>query len=182
MNTILIVICSLIAIGGLLAILYIVLYNRIQVLNIRVNEAENIIDEELRKKYDLILESEAIIKKVTKKEITLFEELKKLKTQDISTFDFDRKINEAISVIKQVRSDYEGLNKNKNFMKIINELQDSEEKLEAAKSFYNKYTSKINEGIKKFPSNIVALIHQIKPRTYFDGKNMFDEEIEDFKL
>ena len=182
MNTFLLVICSLIAIGGLLAILYIVLYNRIQVLNIRVNEAETIIDEELRKKYDLILESEAIIKKVTKKEITLFEELKEMKDKDISTFDFDRKIIEAFGIIKQVRLDYDSLEKNKNFLKIINSINDEDEKLEAAKSFYNKYTSKVNEVIKKFPSNIIALIHQIKTKTYFDGKNMFDEEIEDFKL
>ena len=182
MNSVLLIICSLIAILGLLAILYIVLYNRIQVLNIRVNEAETIIDEELRKKYDLILESEAIIKKVTKKEISLFEELKGLKEKDISTFDFDRKIIEAFGVIKQVRLDYDSLEKNKNFLKIINSIQDSDEKLEAAKSFYNKYTSKMNEVIRKFPSNIIALIHQIKTKTYIDGKNMFDEEIEDFKL
>lgn len=182
MNSVLLIICSLIAILGLLAILYIVLYNRIQVLNIRVNEAETIIDEELRKKYDLILESEAIIKKVTKKEITLFAELKEIKDKDISTFDFDRKTKEAFGVIKQVRLDYDSLEKNKNFLNIINSINDVDEKLEAAKSFYNKYTSKINEVIKKFPSNIIALIHQIKTKTYFDGKNMFDEEIEDFKL
>lgn len=182
MNTFLITLCAIIAIVGLLAILYIVLYNRIQVLNIRVNEAETIIDEELRKKYDLIMESETIIKKVTKKEITLFDEMRDLKNKDITNFDFDRKISEAFGVIKQVKSDYESLEKNDEFLNIINSIYDSNEKLEAAKSFYNKYTTKLNEIIKKFPSNIIALIHQIKLKTYFDGKNMFDDEIEDFKL
>ena len=78
--------------------------------------------------------------------------------------------------------DYDSLEKNKDFTNIINSLYDSDEKLEAAKSFYNKYTSKLNEVIRKFPSNIIALIHQIKTKAYFDGKNMFDDEIEDFKL
>jgi len=182
MNIVLQIICVIIGIGGLLAIFYIAVYNKIQVLNIRVNEAETIIDEELRKKYDLILQSEAIIKKTTKKEITLFQELKELKSKDISTFDFERKCVEGYNLIKQIQSDYENLDKNDEFLKIVNSIMDSNEKLEAAKSFYNKYTSKLNEVIKKFPSNIVALIHQVKVKTYFDGKNMFDEEIEDFKL
>lgn len=182
MNTFVMILCSIIAIGGLLAIFYIAIYNKIQVLNIRVNEAETIIDEELRKKYDLILQSEAIIKKTTKKEITLFQELKDLKTCDISTFDFERKCSEGYNLIKQIKSDYESLEKNDDFSNIINSVLDCNEKLEAAKSFYNKYTSKLNEVIKKFPSNIIALIHQVKVKTYFDGKNMFDEELEDFKL
>ena len=182
MNMFITVVCAIIGVGGLLAIFYVAIYNKIQVLNIRVNEAETIIDEELRKKYDLILQSEAIIKKTTKKEITLFQELKELKSKDISTFDFERKCVEGYNLIKQIQSDYENLDKNDEFLKIVNSIMDSNEKLEAAKSFYNKYTSKLNEVIKKFPSNIVALIHQVKVKTYFDGKNMFDEEIEDFKL
>lgn len=182
MNMFITIVSAIVGIGGLLAIIYILIYNKIQVLNIRVNESETIIDEELRKKYDLILQSEAIIKKTTKKEITLFKELKDLKTKEISTFEFERKCCEGYNLIKQIRSDYENLEKNDEFSNIINSILDCNEKLEAAKSFYNKYTSKLNEVIKKFPSNIIALIHQVKVKTYFDGKDMFDEEIEDFKL
>lgn len=182
MNAFVTIVCAIIGIGGLLAIFYIAVYNKIQVLKIRVNEAETIIDEELRKKYDLILQSEKIIKKTTKKEITLFQELKDLKNQDISTFDFERKCSDGYNLIKQIKSDYESLEKNDDFNNIINSIVDCNEKLEAAKSFYNKYTSKLNEVVKKFPSNIIALIHQVKAKTYFDGKDMFDDEIEDFKL
>lgn len=182
MNLFITILCSIIGIASLFAIFYILVYNRIQVLNIRVNEAETIIDEELRKKYDLILQSESLIKKTTKKEITLFKELKALKNEEISTFDFERKCSEGYNLIKQIRSDYESLEKNDEFSNIINSILNSNEKLEAAKSFYNKYTSKLNEVIKKFPSNIIALIHKVKTKTYFDGKDMFDDEIEDFKL
>ena len=182
MNTFLVVFLSIVILVCLIAILYIVLYNKIQALNIRVNEAETSIDDDLREKYDLIMESEKIIKKATKKEINLFDDLRELKNQDISNFDFDRKIQEAFRVIKQVKADYESLEKNKTFTKIINSINNTNEKLEAAKAFYNKYTSKLNELLTKFPTNIIALIHRIKVKTYFDGKNMFDEDIEDFKL
>lgn len=182
MNMFISIVFAIIGIAGIFAILYIVIYNKIQVLNIRVNEAETIIDEELRKKYDLILQSEKIIKKTTKKEITLFQELKDLKNENISTFDFERKCSEGYNLIKQIKCDYESLEKNDDFNNIINSILDCNEKLEAAKSFYNKYTSKLNEVIRKFPSNIIALIHKVKAKTYFDGKDMFDDEIDDFKI
>ena len=64
-------------------------------------------------------------------------------------------------------------------MKIFYKLN---ERLEATKSFYNKYTSLLNKLIKKFPSNILAKIHHIEVQTYFDGKDLFDDKKEDFKL
>ena len=35
------------------------------------------------------------------------------------------------------------------------------EKLQAAKSYYNKYTSELNDSIRTFPSNIVSRLHRI---------------------
>ena len=64
----------------------------------------------------------------------------------------------------------------KKYLKII------EEKSDAAKSYYNKYTTSLNLLIKKFPSNIIARIHGIEERFYFDNKNMNDNDILDFKL
>ena len=40
----------------------------------------------------------------------------------------------------------------------------------------------LNAHIRKFPNNIVAKIHQIKSKPYFDGKDMFDDNTKDFKL
>ena len=94
----------------------------------------------------------------------------------------DRKITEGENIIYKVKNDYKSLDENEEFAEIINKLKDCNEKLEAAKSFYNKYTTEINLKIKKFPTNIIAKIHKIKVRNYFDGKNMFDDEIKDFKL
>ena len=36
--------------------------------------------------------------------------------------------------------------------------------------------------VRKFPTNLVALISKYKERTYYDGKNMNDDIINDFKL
>ncbi len=182
MNLIMIIILIAIVLIGILIISYIYNYNNLQELNIKINESESIIDNELRNKYDLIMKSSTTINKLLKKEVTYFKDLEKLKKEDISNFDLDRKIIEGENLIHQVKNDYKSLNDNEEYISIINDLKDSDELLEAAKSFYNKYTTEINLLIKKFPTNIIAKFHKIKLRNYFDGKNMFDDEIKDFKL
>ena len=52
----------------------------------------------------------------------------------------DRKITEGENIIYKVKNDYKSLDENEEFTEIINKLKDCNEKLEAAKSFYNKYT------------------------------------------
>lgn len=182
MNLILAIILGLIVIIGFLIIQYIFNYNKLQEMNIKINEAESIIDNELRNKYDLIQRSSSIINKLLKKEITYFKELEELKKKNISNFDMDRKITEGENLIQKIKNDFQSLEENEEYNEITNSLKDSDEMLVAAKSFYNKYTTEINLIIKKFPTNIIAKIHRIKLRNYFDGKNMFDDEIKDFKL
>lgn len=182
MKLILIIILVAIILIGILVIQYIFNYNRLQEMNIKINEAESIIDNELRNKYDLVMRSSTIINKLLKKEVTYFKELEKLKNDNISNFEIDRKITEGENLIHKVKNDYKSLEDNEECNTIINDLKDSDEILNAAKSFFNKYTTEINLIIKKFPTNLIAKIHRIKVRNYFDGKNMFDEEIKDFKL
>lgn len=182
MNIIMIIILIAIILIGILIISYIYNFNNLQEKNIKINESESIIDNELRNKYDLVMKSSTTINKLLKKEVTYFKDLEKLKKDNISNFDLDRKITEGENLIDQVKNDYKSLNDNEEYISIINDLKDSDEILEAAKSFYNKYTTEINLLIKKFPTNIIAKFHKIKLRNYFDGKNMFDDEIKDFKL
>ena len=182
MNIIMIIILIAIILIGILIISYIYNFNNLQEKNIKINESESIIDNELRNKYDLIMKSSTTINKLLKKEVTYFKDLEKLKKDNISNFDLDRKITEGENLIDQVKNDYKSLNDNEEYISIINDLKDSDEILEAAKSFYNKYRTEINLLIKKFPTNIIAKFHKIKLRNYFDGKNMFDDEIKDFKL
>lgn len=182
MKLALIIILIAIILIGVIVIQYIFKYNKLQEMNIKINEAESIIDNELRNKYDLVMRSSAIINKLLKKEVSYFKDLEKLKKDNISNFELDRKITEGENLIHKVKNDYQSLEDNEEYNSILNELKDSDEILDAAKSFFNKYTTEINLIIKKFPTNLIAKIHRIKVKNYFDGKNMFDDEIKDFKL
>ena len=112
MNIIMIIILIAIIFIGILIISYIYNFNNLQEKNIKINESESIIDNELRNKYDLIMKSSTTINKLLKKEVTYFKDLEKLKKDNISNFDLDRKIVEGENLIHQVKNDYKSLEDN----------------------------------------------------------------------
>ena len=160
--------------------IYISIYNKLQKNLIRINEAEFEIDETLRKRYDLLVQLETIINESTKLNQNNFKGLED-KTKEISNFDFDRTLTKATNTFYKIWQDYPVELDKDEFRKLMVDLKINEEKNESSKSYYNKYTTNLNSLIKKFPSNIVAKIHDIDERLYFDNKEMNDDNILDFK-
>lgn len=166
----------------LLAIVYIFYYNRIQDIKLKIDEAEVILDENLRKKYDTIVEIKSLINKVAKNNKINFKDIDNLKKEDISNFDLDRKLDEYIGLINQIFNDYKAVRDNNDLNEKMDEITRIDEKITSAKAYYNKYISESNELVRKFPSNIVAKFHNITIKNFFDNKNLNDEDINDFKL
>lgn len=174
------VILILIIIVGLLVIFYATIYNKIVVYKLKIDKAESVIDEALRQKYDCIARLNGYIKKVVAKKDYLKEYID-LKNKKISNYDLDRKLTEAVNTILELKNDYSELD-TKEFNKELKTINKINEELTSSKNYYNKNTSDLNEVIKKFPNNIVAKIHHYSIKPFFDGKNMQDEIIDDFKL
>lgn len=172
----------LVIVFGTLAILYVYQYNKLQHSKTKIDQAEYLIDESLRSKYDLLLEIDKVSKSELKTETSYFKGLEKVKNENISNFDLDRKFKDYISIFTQLRSDYSDFSENKEVKRLVNENKKIDEKLQAAKSYYNKYTAELNDLIRKFPSNIVARMHKMEIKTFFDGKNLEDDIVDDFKL
>lgn len=171
-----------IIIVGALGILYIFQYNKLQHSKTKIDHAECLIDEALRDRYDVLVRADKLIKAELKSDKTYFKGLDKVKNENISNFDLDRKLTEYVNVAEQIKSDFPDLATNKAFKDILNDDKKISEKLQASKSYYNKYTSELNDLVRQFPSNIVAKMHSIAIKPFFDGKNMEDEIIDDFKL
>lgn len=165
----------------LLLIWYINTYNNYQNYIIRINEAEAFIDTTLRKRFDLLNKSIELIKANTK-ETEVLNIINELKTMKISNFDLDRKLYDAINEFDKYKENNEELKNNESFIKIELGLFESESEIVAARKYYNDIITDYNKLVKKFPTNIVAKISSYKTKTYFDGKNMEDDEINDFKL
>ena len=165
----------------LLLIWYINTYNNYQNYIIRINESEAFIDTTLRKRFDLLNKSIEIIKANTK-ETEVLNIINELKTMKISNFDLDRKLYDAINEFNKYKENNENLKNNESFIKIELGLFESESEIVAARKYYNDIITDFNKLVKRFPTNIVAKISGYKTKTYFDGKNMEDDDINDFKL
>lgn len=166
----------------ILLIWYINIYNNYQNYIIRINEAESFIDTTLRKRFDLLNKSIEIIKAVTKTKKDVLSQITDLKSVKLSNFDLDRKLYEAINEFNSFKENYEDLKNNENFLKVDLGLIESEAEIVAARKYYNDIITDYNKLARTFPSNIIAKVCGYKVKTYFDGKDMEDDDIQDFKL
>ena len=165
-----IILLILLIIAGSLGIVYIINYNKMQYINSKINQSTEIIEESLNSRYELIVNASNIINEKLEDNKDYFKEYINLKNKKLSNFDKDKKINEAIDLIKNLYEDNKSINKNKEVKKIIKDLKEIDEKLTAAKSFFNKNTKEMNELVNKFPSNVVAKINGYKVSQIFDTK------------
>lgn len=163
-------------------IIGITFYNRFQVYIIRINEAENNIDAVLRKRFDLLNKSIEVIKANVKTDDEVLGSIEKLKSKKLSNFDLDRKLYDSLKEFNKYKEKYPKLKSNESFVKIDVELSESEAEIVAFRKYYNDIITDYNKMVKSFPSNVVALAFSFKSKLYFDGKNMEDNDIYDFKL
>lgn len=172
----------LIIIAGVLGIIYVINYNKMQYLQTKIEQSEGIIDETLRERYDLLVKADNIVKSVLKDNKDYFKEYVNIKTDTITNFEMDRKLKNAFNLLVKFKGDYKELESNKDLKEIFNSIKESDEKITATTEYYNKNTNELNGYIRKFPSNIVAKINHIEIRKFFDGKDMSDDNYNDFKL
>ena len=181
MYVLIISLVSLIIIG-LMAISYIATYNHFQTYIIRINEAEAFIDTTLRKRFDLLNKSIGIIKANIKEEQEVLECIVKLRSRKLSNFELDRELYAGINEFHHYKEKIPELKCSECFLKTDMGLFESEAEIVAARKYYNDIITDFNKLVLKFPSAIVAKIHHYKQKSYFDGKDMTDEIINDFKL
>lgn len=167
---------------GVIGIIYAFRYNKIIIDRIKTNEAEVNIDEHLRNKYDDILRCISIIERKINKEVKTFENLKKVKSDQVSNFEMDRLLAKAFDEIKVITEDHPEVKEGKDFGSLIKEINEIEEHLVALRSYYNKYCLAYNKRIKTFPDTIIAKFHKFIEKPYYDGKNLNDDIYTDFKL
>lgn len=181
MNAVMIILLTCIFICFLL-IWNIHIYNRYQEYVIRINEAEANIDSVLRKRFDLLNKSIGVIKSSTKAKGEILNIIEELRSKKLSNFELDRVLYDALNEFHTYALKYEELKSNDAFMKIELGLNESEAEMNALRKYYNDIITDYNKLTKIFPSNLIGKICGYKTKTYYDGKNMEDDIINDFKL
>lgn len=150
-------------------------YNSLVKLNERVNEAWSDITVQLKYRADLIPNLVETVKGYAKHEKSAFEDVTKARAAVMGaknvkdTAEAERSLEGALSKIFAIAESYPELKANSNFQQLQYQLQDVEDKVQAARRFYNAGAKELNTKIKMFPSNIINnMVGHFKPREYYE--------------
>ena len=153
----------------------IALYNRFVTLGNRVIEAWADIDVQLKRRYDLIPNLVETVKGYATHERDAFENVTKARTAALGAGDnvsahaaAENMLTSALKSVFAVAEAYPDLKANQNFLELQRELSDTENKIQAARRFYNTNVRDMNTAISVFPSNLIANLFRVTPRDFFD--------------
>lgn len=152
----------IIAIIVLILLWLIVVFNGLVTLRNRVKEAWSDIEVQLKRRYDLIPNLVETVKGYAKHERQLFENVTKARTSALQAKAPHQKavaenmITEALKTIFAVAENYPDLKASENFKSLQEELADTENKIQAARRFYNTNVRDFNTRREVFPNNLIA--------------------------
>lgn len=158
---------------GVLLLGFIVLYNKLVRKRNHCKESWSGISVQLKRRYDLIPNIVSTVKGYAKHEKEVFENVTKARTAAMnSQGTADKAKNEnmltgALKSIFALAENYPELKANTNFLKLQEELTDTEDKLQGARRFYNSTVKSMNTSIESIPTNIVAKIGKFKKWEFF---------------
>jgi len=158
-------------------------YNGLVRLNEQVNEAWSDITVQLKYRADLIPNVVETVKGYAKHEKEAFKDVTEARSQAMgaksvkSAAAAEDAITASLSKIFAIAEAYPDLKANENFKELQRQLQDVEDKLQAARRFYNTGAKELNVKMKIFPSNMFAQSLGFKVRDYFEVKEEEAEKI-----
>ncbi len=173
------------AILAVLAIAFIVVYNKLIKLKNRADEAWADILTLLKQRYDMIPNMVNVVKGYAKHEKDIFEKVAELRTvaQGVKTPEDAKKADNMFeSTLKSlfaVAENYPELKANENFLHLQNTLKDLEDTIQKARRYYNAVVRDYNNALMVFPNNLIAGILGFKKRDYYEVP---EEETENVKV
>ena len=168
------VVLVIVAIALLVAVLLVVLYNRLVRLRNRAENAWAQVDVQLRRRYDLIPNLVETVKGYASHERTTFEEVTKARTaaQQAQTVQEQAKaeniLTEAIGRLFAVAEQYPELRATENFQQLQGQLEETESKIAVSRQVYNDAVLTYDTALETVPTNIVGNMFSFKAREYFE--------------
>ncbi len=147
---------------GVLLVWGIISYNKFVTLINRAKEAWSDIDIQLKRRYDLIPNLVNTVKGYATHESEVFEKVTTARAQAMGAQNIidksktENMLSNALKSVFAIAEAYPELKANQNFMSLQTELSDTENKIQAARRFYNANVRDLNIAIDSFPSNLVA--------------------------
>lgn len=158
-------------------------YNELVAMVNRVKEAWSDINVQLKRRYDLIPNLVETVKGYASHEKTAFENVTKARAAALGAQGIDEKgkaenmLTGALKSIFAIAEAYPQLKANENFLELQRELSDTENKVQAARRFYNSNIMALNTSIESFPKNIIAGIFKFQKEKFFELDEPTEKEL-----
>lgn len=159
---------------GLLIVYAIFEYNQFVSQRARIEEAWADIDVQLKRRYDLIPNLMEAVKGYMEHEKETFQNVTEARTQAMQAGSVEEKqqaenqLSGALKSLFAVAEDYPDLRATENFQEFQRELADTENKIQAARRFYNANVRDYNTDVEQFPENVIADMFGFTKREYFE--------------
>lgn len=156
---------------GIILLIIIIIYNRLVMLNIRCKNGWASIDNQLKRRNDLIPNLVEVTKGYAKHESETLEKIVKARTISGNNIDEiatnSKAISNGVNNLLAIAEQYPDLKANEVFMNLQIELTGTEDKIAYARQFYNDSVQLYNTAIEQFPSNLLAKLFKFEQRQYF---------------
>ena len=158
-----------------IALWLVMTYNGLITLKNRVDEAWSDIDVQLKRRYDLIPNLVNTVKGYAAHEKEVFEKVTEARSQAMNAgtpadkAQAENALSNTLKSLFAVAEAYPDLKANQNFLELQRELTDTEDKIQAARRFYNGNARDFNIKIEVFPNNLIANTLHFTKRDFFEA-------------
>jgi len=158
------------------------MYNGFIRLINRSKEAWSDIDVQLKRRYDLIPNLVETVKGYAAHEKEAFENVTRARAAAMGAGNIEDKaqaenvLSGALKSLFAVAEAYPELKANQNFLSLQQELSDTENKIQAARRFYNGNVRDLNTAIDSFPNNVIASLFRFEKMEFFEINEAAERE------
>ena len=164
----------ILGVAAVLVVWAIAAYNHFVSLINRSKEAWADIEVQLKRRYDLIPNLVNTVKGYAAHEQTAFEKVTQARAAAMGAGSLAEKgkaeigLASALKSIFAIAEAYPELKANQNFLALQTELSDTENKIQAARRFYNGNVRDLNTAIQVFPGNLIAGAFKFSAMEFFE--------------
>ena len=169
---------------AVIAIFIITLYNRLVALRQNRMNAYSDIDVQLKQRFDLVPQLVETVKGYAEHEKSVLENVTAARASVGSARGANERLaaegtlGGALMGLFAVAENYPQLKADQNFRQLMTELSDIENKIAAARRFFNNATSELNTAVQQFPANMIAAPFGFKSEAFYEDTSVTRTELE----
>ncbi len=171
------IVTIVVVVVAVLCLMYVIgTYNGFITLRNRTQEAWSDIEVQMKRRYDLIPNLVETVKGYAAHESGTLEKVIQARNMAMAVNPKDVKkmaeseniLSGALKSVFALSENYPTLQANQNFLELQHELRDTEDKIQAARRFYNGNVMAFNTKAERFPANIIAAMFHFEKQPFFE--------------